>query len=183
MPLVNSPKCKIGWKAEDFKLLSVDDKIYNLNQLIGKNGTLIAFICNHCPYVISIAPRLSFESKELKKLGINTIAIMPNDADSYPEDSFENMKKFSKKYDFEFPYLYDVTQETARIYQAVCTPEFYGFNRHLKLCYRGRIDSGVLNKNNEKVERELFYAMEQIAKKNIGPEMQFNSFGCSIKWK
>ena len=140
---VNASHCEFGWKAEDFNLLSVDDCKYNLQSLRGDKGTVILFICNHCPYVIAIAERLIFEARELKKIGINAIAIMSNDIQNYPEDSFENMKKFSVKFNFEFPYLYDSTQEVAKKFKAVCTPDFFGFNKKLELYYRGRIDSGT----------------------------------------
>ena len=181
---VNTPlENNFGWKASDFNLKSVDDKNYSLNDLIGNNGTVIVFICNHCPYVISIADRLSYEARELKKIQINFIGIMSNDVKSYPEDSFENMKKFSNKYNFEFPYLYDETQEIAKKYKAVCTPDFFGFNKNLELQYRGRIDSGVIKEKNVEIIRELYLAMKMISESNIGPKKQFNSFGCSIKWK
>tara|TARA_B100000965_G_C19590970_1_gene757963 strand:- start:1546 stop:2097 length:552 start_codon:yes stop_codon:yes gene_type:complete len=181
---VNTPlENNFGWKASDFNLKSVDDENYSLNDLIGNNGTVIVFICNHCPYVISIADRLSYEARELKKIQINFIGIMSNDVKSYPEDSFENMKKFSNKYNFEFPYLYDETQEIAKKYKAVCTPDFFGFNKNLELQYRGRIDSGVIKEKNVEITRELYLAMKMISESNIGPKKQFNSFGCSIKWK
>ena len=181
---VNASECEFGWKAKEFDLLSTDDEFYSLNSLKGEKGTVVAFICNHCPYVIAIAKRLSFEAKELKKIGVNTCAIMSNDIQAYPEDSFENMKKFSSKYDFDFQYLYDSTQEVAKKFNAICTPDFFGFNKNLELKYRGRIDSGVMKNTNEHIiRRELFNAMETIVKLNIGPKEQFNSFGCSIKWK
>ena len=181
---VNTPlENNFGWKASNFNLKSVDDENYSLNDLIGNNGTVIVFICNHCPYVISIADRLSYEARELKKIQINFIGIMSNDVKSYPEDSFENMKKFSNKYNFEFPYLYDETQEIAKKYKAVCTPDFFGFNKNLELQYRGRIDSGVIKEKNVEIIRELYLAMKMISESNIGPKKQFNSFGCSIKWK
>ena len=181
---VNTPlENNFGWKASDFNLKSVDDENYSLNDLIGNNGTVIVFICNHCPYVISIADRLSYEARELKKIQINFIGIMSNDVKSYPEDSFENMKKFSNKYNLEFPYLYDETQEIAKKYKAVCTPDFFGFNKNLELQYRGRIDSGVIKEKNVEITRELYLAMKMISESNIGPKKQFNSLGCSIKWK
>ncbi len=180
---VNTPELEIGLIAEDFNLLSVDDREHTLLSLKGDKGTIIVFICNHCPYVIAIAERLSFEARELKKIGVSTIAIMSNDVENYPEDSFENMKKFSEKYNFEFPYLYDSTQEVAKKFKAVCTPDFFGFNKKLELHYRGRIDSRTMNKNDKEIKRELFYAMEMIALTNKGPTKQMNSFGCSIKWK
>ena len=180
---VNAPNEQLNWTAPYFELLSVDNNKYSLNSLVGEKGTVIVFICNHCPYVIAIAERLSFEAKELKKIGINTAAIMSNDVLAYPEDSFENMQKFSSKYNFNFPYLFDYTQEIAKNFNAVCTPDIFGFNSKLKLKYRGRIDSGVMNRDDKKIKRELFHAMEVISRIGIGPSKQYNSFGCSIKWK
>ena len=180
---VNTPELEIDRMAEDFNLLSVDDRKHTLQSLKGDKGTVIVFICNHCPYVIAIAERLSFEARELKKIGVSTIAIMSNDVENYPEDSFENMKKFSEKYNFEFSYLYDSTQEVAKKFNAVCTPDFFGFNNKLELHYRGRIDSETMNNNNKEIKRELFYAMKMIVLTNKGPTKQMNSFGCSIKWK
>ena len=180
---VKTPELEIGRMAVDFSLLSVDDRKHTLQSLKGDKGTVIVFICNHCPYVIAIAERLSFEARELKKIGVSTIAIMSNDVENYPEDSFENMKKFSEKYNFEFSYLYDSTQEVAKKFNAVCTPDFFGFNNKLELHYRGRIDSETMNNNNKEIKRELFYAMKMIVLTNKGPTKQMNSFGCSIKWK
>ena len=130
---VNASNDNLGWLAPTFKLKDVSNDIMTLDQLKGNNGTVIAFICNHCPYVISIAERLSFEAIELKKFSINTIAIMSNDVTQYPQDSFENMKIFSKKYNFNIPYLYDETQEIAKKYGAVCTPDIFGFNNNIYL--------------------------------------------------
>ena len=179
---VNAPINELNWKAPDFNLISVDGNNYDLDDLIGKKGTVIAFICNHCPYVIKIASRLAFEANELKKIEISTIAIMSNDVESYPEDSYENMKIFANNFNFKFPYLYDSSQKIAKEYKAVCTPDIYGFNKEKILKYRGRIDSAVL-KNDNKMNRELFKAMKLIAETNEGPPLQYNSFGCSIKWK
>ena len=180
---VNASNCNFGWKAKDFRLLSIDEEFYSLDILKGEKGTVIVFICNHCPYVIAIAARLSFEANELSKIGVNTVAIMSNDVKSYPEDSFEKMKDFSKRYNFNFPYLYDKDQTIAKNYEAVCTPDFFGFNNILELQYRGRIDSGVMNSTHSNVKRELYDAMQLIIKTGKGPDNQFNSFGCSIKWK
>tara|TARA_B100001123_G_C15137447_1_gene958004 strand:- start:325 stop:882 length:558 start_codon:yes stop_codon:yes gene_type:complete len=181
---VKAPEsCNYGWIAKKFNLISINNITYSLNQLVGEKGTVIVFICNHCPYVISIAKRLSYESDELKKIKVNTIAIMSNDVNQYPEDSFENMKKFSQKYNFNFPYLYDSTQDIAKKYNAVCTPDFFGFNKNLELQYRGRIDSKVMNNKDKQINRELFDAMKKISIDGIGPRKQYNSFGCSIKWK
>ena len=180
---VNASNYNLGWLAPSFKLKNVSNEIMSLEQLKGHNGTVIAFICNHCPYVIAIAERLSFEAIELKKFSINTIAIMSNDVTQYPDDSFEKMNDFSKKYNFKFCYLYDETQIVAKNYGAVCTPDIFGFDKSLKLMYRGRIDSGVMNSNNSQIDRELYNAMLKIKDDGVGPVEQFNSFGCSIKWK
>lgn len=180
---VNASNNTLGWSAPEFNLLDVSGDRMIFSNLNGLNGTVVAFICNHCPYVIAIAKRLSFEAIELKKLSINTIAIMSNDVVQYPADSYENMKIFAKKYSFKFPYLFDETQLVAKDYGAVCTPDIFGFNSDNKLAYRGRIDSGVIKSNNHKIDRDLYEAMIKIKDINIGPEKQFNSFGCSIKWK
>ena len=180
---VNASNDNLGWLAPSFKLKDVSNEIMSLEDLKGQNGTVIAFICNHCPYVTAIAERLSFEAKELKKFLINTITIMSNDVTQYPEDSFENMKIFAKKYNFTFSYLYDESQTVAKSYGAVCTPDIFGFDGSLKLMYRGRIDSGVKNLNNSQIDRELYNAMLKIKNDGEGPLEQFNSFGCSIKWK
>lgn len=179
---VNAPNNNLGFIAIEFNLLSVDGNYYSLDSLKGINGTVIAFICNHCPYVVKIADRLAYEAKELKKIGVSMIAIMSNDVSSHPEDSYENMLKFSKKYNFSFHYLYDSKQEIANKYKAVCTPDIFGFNKFLELKYRGRIDSGVMGNINKGIKRELFYGMKMIVNTNQGPENQYNSFGCSIKW-
>ncbi len=180
---VNATNDKLGWIAPDFKLLDISGQVMSYSQLKGENGTVIAFICNHCPYVVAIAERLSKEAKELSKLSINTIAIMSNDVLQYLDDSYENMKLFAKNYDFKFPYLFDESQEIAEKYGAVCTPDIFGFNNKNLLCYRGRIDSGVMKFNNQKIDRELYNAMVKIKNDGIGPAKQLNSFGCSIKWK
>ena len=181
---VNAPNDILDTNASSFNLLNVDNNLVSLEQVRGKNGTVIAFICNHCPYVKAIANRLKKEADELSSESITTIAIMSNDVINYPEDSFENMKIFSKKYKFNFPYLFDETQEIAKKYNAVCTPDFFGFDKNLKLKYRGRLDSGVMNSDpNNKINRDLYNAMIDI--KNLGksPNEQINSVGCSIKWK
>ena len=180
---VNTSNCNFNWKAKDFELKSIDERRYSLQNLKGSNGTVIVFICNHCPYVKSIAYRLAFESRELIKISVNTIAIMSNDVENYPEDSFENMKKFSILNNFEFPYLYDEKQTVAKDYGAICTPDFFGFNKFLKLQYRGRIDSSIMNSKNDKIKRELYEAMQLICATDKGPNEQNNSIGCSIKWK
>ena len=178
---VNASNNQLDLLAQEFNLISVDEQYYQLNDIVGKKGTVIAFICNHCPYVIKIIERFVFEAEQLEKIGVSTVAIMSNDVTSYPLDSFENMKLFAKKYNFSFPYLFDENQNIAKAYNAVCTPDIFGFNKDKILKYRGRLDSGISN-SNKNIKRELFYAMELITKKNNGPDKQFNSFGCSIKW-
>ena len=181
---VNAPNNNLDILAPPFSLKNIDNKTLSLDSLKGANGTVIVFMCNHCPYVMAIANRLKKDSDELLKHSINTIAIMSNDVINYPDDSFENMKIFSKKYNFNFPYLYDETQEIAKNYDAVCTPDFFGFDRNLILKYRGRIDSGVMtSKQNNNIKRELFHAMIKIKDEGVAPTQQFNSIGCSIKWK
>jgi peroxiredoxin len=158
MALTQTPICNFGWKAPDFKLKGVDGKTYSLKDVRGPKGTLVVFICNHCPYVRAIADRLAAEARALQSLGIGVVAIMPNDVASYPEDSFDNMKTFAKKHDFTFPYVIDETQEVARAYDAVCTPDFFGFNARDELQYRGRLDESktTLVKN---ARRELFESL------------------------
>ena len=181
---VNAPNNNLDISAPSFSLKNIDNKILSLDSLKGVNGTVIVFICNHCPYVKAIAHRLKKDSDELLSHSINTIAIMSNDVINYPDDSFENMKIFSQKYNFNFPYLYDETQEIAKNYDAVCTPDFFGFDKNLILKYRGRIDSGVMNASqNSNIERDLFNAMIKIKNEGVGPSNQLNSIGCSMKWK
>lgn len=183
MPVNASNTHKFGWKAINFNLLSVDGKFYDLNSLKGAKGTVIVFICNHCPYVIAISKRLVYETVQLQKIGVNTIAIMSNDVKNYPEDSYENMKLFSKKNNFNFQYLFDEDQSVAKNYKAICTPDFYGFDNSLDLKYRGRIDSAVMNSKNDNISRDLYNSMKIVVDEGIVPLKQYNSFGCSIKWK
>jgi peroxiredoxin len=181
--LTQTPICDFGKKAVPFKLKSTEGKIISLEDLKGENGTLIMFICNHCPYVKAITKDIVEDCNELKKLGINSIAISSNDPTNYPEDSFENMIEFAKKNEFSFPYLIDETQEIAKAYDAVCTPDFFGYNKDLELQYRGRsreLKNLIPIRNGES---DLYKAMKQIAKTNNGPKDQIPSAGCSIKWK
>jgi peroxiredoxin len=181
--LTQTPICDFGKKAIPFKLKSTEGKIISLEDLKGENGTLIMFICNHCPYVKAITKDIVEDCNELKKLGVNSIAISSNDSTNYPEDSFENMIEFAKKNEFSFPYLIDETQEIAKAYDAVCTPDFFGYNKNLELQYRGR--SREL-KNLIPIrdgKSDLYRAMKQIAETNNGPKDQIPSAGCSIKWK
>ena len=182
MALVQNPICEFGWKARDFSLKGVDGKTYGLNDVRGPNGTLVVFICNHCPYVRAIVGRLVEEAAALKVLGIGTIAIMPNDTKISPGDSFDAMKNFAKQNDFTFPYVMDETQDVARAYGAVCTPDFFGFNAKDELQYRGRLDESktTLVPN---ARRDLYEAMKQVAATGQGPKEQIASMGCSIKWR
>jgi peroxiredoxin len=174
--------CDFGWKARDFALKGVDGKTYTLADVRGPRGTLVAFICNHCPYVQTIIGRLVAEADALRQIGIGTIAIMPNDTATYREDSFDNMAAFAAKHGFTFPYVIDATQEVAKTYQAQCTPDFFGFNAQDELQYRGRLDASrtTLVAN---ARRELFEAMQQVAATGRGPDEQTASIGCSIKWR
>ncbi len=182
MALMSPPICEYGWKAVDFSLKSVNGKTYALADVRGEKGTLIVFICNHCPYVKSVIGRIVREAKELETHGIGTVAIMPNDTDAYPADNFENMKAFAKAHDFPFPYLIDETQETAKAYEAVCTPDFFGFNAKDELQYRGRLDESKTELV-EGAKRELYEAMVLVAETGQGPSQQTASMGCSIKWR
>ena len=182
MSLTKTPICDFGKKADNFELKSIDNKIISLNEAKGESGTLIMFICNHCPYVLAVIKNVVEDCKELENDGIKSIAIMSNDPKRYEEDSFDNMIKFSKNNDFNFPYVIDETQEVAKTYGAVCTPDFFGYNKDLELQYRGRIRELKNLKPIENGESELKNAMKMIAKSNNGPKEQFPSMGCSIKW-
>ena len=182
MALTKTPICDFGKKADNFELKSTDNKIISLNDAKGENGTLIMFICNHCPYVLAVIYNVVEDCKELENDGIKSIAIMSNDPKRYEEDSFDNMIKFSKNYNFNFPYVIDETQEVAKTYGAVCTPDFFGYNKDLELQYRGRIRELKNLKPIERGDSELKNAMKMIAKSNNGPKEQFPSMGCSIKW-
>ena len=172
----------IGWKAKDFALRGVDGKIYSLADVRGPKGTLVVFICNHCPYVKASINRIVAEANALREIGIGTIAIMPNDTRAYPEDSFDNMKAFAARYRFGFPYVIDQTQEVARAYDAQCTPDFFGLNAQDELQYRGRLDASRMTPV-ANAHRDLFEAMKQVAETGHGPKEQLASMGCSIKWK
>lgn len=178
-----TPVCNFGWKAPSFTLPGIDGKTYSLEQLRGPNGTLVMFICNHCPYVKAVIDRIVRDVNELRGLGINAVAISSNDVVHYPEDSFDNMKRYAEAHRFSFPYLYDESQEVARAYDAVCTPDFFGFNADLELQYRGRLDESRKETAPANVRRDLFEAMKQVALTGQGPREQIPSVGCSIKWK
>ena len=182
MTLTKTPICDFGKKAENFQLKSTDNKIISLNDIKGKNGTLIMFICNHCPYVKAVIEDIVNDTNALKKEGINSVAIMSNDTKNYPEDSFENMIKFSNEHKFNFPYLIDKDQEIAKKYNAVCTPDFFGYNARLELQYRGRMRELRDLKKISSEESDLKKAMDLISTTDNGPKNQFPSMGCSIKW-
>jgi peroxiredoxin len=172
----------LGWKARAFALRGIDGRTYSLAEVRGPNGTLVVFICNHCPYVKASISRIVTEANALRGIGIGTIAIMPNDADAYPEDSFDNMKAYAARHEFTFPYVIDTTQEVARAYDAQCTPDFFGFNARDELQYRGRLDASRMTPV-PNARRDLFEAMKQIVETGYGPKQQLPSMGCSIKWK
>ena len=182
MALTKTPICDFGKEADYFELKSIDNKIISLGDIKGENGTLIMFICNHCPYVLAVIKNLVEDCKELENDGIKSIAIMSNDPKRYAEDSFDNMVKFSKNYNFNFPYVIDETQQVAKNYGAVCTPDFFGYNNDLKLQYRGRFRELKNLKPIKDGDSELKNAMKMIANTNNGPKEQFPSMGCSIKW-
>ena len=183
MVLTKTPICNFGEKTKSFELKGIDGQLHKLEDHFGKNGLLIMFICNHCPYVKAVTKDIVEDCKNLKDLGVNSVAICANDAENYPEDSFENMIKFANQNQFNFPYLIDETQEIARTYDAVCTPDFFGYNNKLELQYRGRLrELKNLIPVREGVS-DLFKAMKQIAETGNGPENQTPSAGCSIKWK
>ena len=182
MVLTKTPICNFGEKPHSFELKDVSEKTYNFRDLVGEKGTLIMFICNHCPYVKAVIKDIVYDADKLKNLNINTVAVMSNDTKNYPDDSFENMIKFSKINKFNFPYLFDETQEIAKRYGAVCTPDFFGYNGNLELQYRGRIRELKDLKPVSTGESDLFNAMKMIAEAGRGPQKQIPSMGCNIKW-
>ena len=182
MGLEKTPICDFGKKADIFNLKSTENKMISLNDVKGENGTLIMFICNHCPYVLAVIKEVVKNCKELENNGIKSLAIMSNDPKVYEEDSFKNMAHFAKDNDFSFPYVIDETQEIGKAYGAVCTPDFFGYNKNLELQYRGRIRELKNLKPIQNGESELMNAMKLISKTGNGPKEQFPSMGCSIKW-
>ncbi|RME34199.1 MAG: thioredoxin family protein [Gammaproteobacteria bacterium] len=184
MVLMHTPVCEFGTPAPDFALPGVDGRIWTLEDCRGEKGTLVMFICNHCPYVKAIQHKLVRDTRELLEYGVRSVAIMPNDTEAYPEDSFENMKRVAEQFGYPFPYLLDETQEVARAYGAVCTPDFFGYNADLRLQYRGRLDATTPGREAPPdAPRELFEAMVQISRTGKGPAEQIPSMGCSIKWR
>jgi peroxiredoxin len=183
MVSLETPVCEFGKHAVDFDLPGVDGHRWALSRCQGKRGLLVMFICNHCPYVKAVRNRIVRDTRELMEYGINSVAIMSNDPADYPEDSFDNMKRVAEEFDFPFPYLLDETQDVARAYGAVCTPDFFGYNGALELQYRGRLDASRKEAAPEDVRRDLFEAMRQVAVTGHGPKEQIPSMGCSIKWR
>ena len=183
MVLTETPICEFGLIAPNFTLEDCLGNRVSRDDIVKENGLLVMFICNHCPYVQAILPRLEQEMKKVRELGIGVVAISSNDAQMYPQDSPEQMKEVVKQYGLTLPYCYDPTQQVAKDYEAVCTPDFFGYNANLELQYRGRLDSSGKNEPNEKTQHELLEAMQLIAQTSRGPDKQTPSMGCSIKWK
>lgn len=183
MAPLETPVCAFGDQAHDFRLLGTDGQYWSLRDCAGPKGTLVMFICNHCPYVKAIQERLVEDTALLQESGIGSVAIMSNDPADYPEDSFENMRKIAREFNYPFPYLFDESQAVARDYDAVCTPDFFGYNARFELQYRGRLDAGGKAPRGPATRRELVEAMQQVAETGKGPEQQSPSMGCSIKWR
>jgi peroxiredoxin len=177
------PVCDFGWPAVDATLPGTDGRMHSIFDQAGPNGLVVAFICNHCPYVKAVIGRIVRDAEDLKAEGIGFVAISSNDAEAYPEDSFANMKLFAAAHGFGFPYLHDEDQAVARAYDAVCTPDFFGFNRDFTLQYRGRLDASRKEAGTSDLRRDLLEAMKQVARTGNGPKDQIASMGCSIKWK
>ena len=180
---VSPPVCDFGWTAPGFTLPGTDGRDWSLDEIAGPNGTLVMFICNHCPYVQAVMDRIVRDAKDLQALGIGVAAISANDAVEYPADSFDNMEAEAVRHGFTFPYLYDESQDVAKAYGAACTPDFFGFNAQGALQYRGRLDASGRQPAEAGVRRELYEAMRQVAETGDGPREQVASMGCSIKWK
>jgi peroxiredoxin len=169
--------------APDFSLPGTDGRIYACDEIAGRNGTMIVFICNHCPYVKAVIDRLVADARTLMAEGIGFAAICSNDADAYPADSFAAMQLFAQAHEFPFPYLHDEDQSVARAYGAVCTPDYFGYDAQRRLKYRGRLDEGRTSPPPQGARRELLEAMRAIAATGEAPPGQVASIGCSIKWK
>lgn len=182
MVALQTPPAIAGWRAPDFRLKGTDGRMWSPKDAMGEKGLVIMFICNHCPYVQAIATKIARDMDDLKKLGVGAIAVMSNDVGNYPEDSFDNMKLFQAKHRFNFPYVIDETQEVARKYDAVCTPDFFGFDANFTLQYRGRLDDSGRSPKEGGV-RELYEAMKKISETGRAPAIQHPSIGCSIKWR
>lgn len=181
MPALDTPICDFGWKAPDFTLADPDGVKVTMTEHMGEKGLLIAFICNHCPYVKAIADRLAADARTLQAEGITVFAVMSNDYKAYPADSPAHMKTFANEHAFPFPYLIDEDQSVARAYDAVCTPDFFGLNAKGELQYRGRLDDARMGDSSNRTP-DLLNAMRLIAETGQGPKEQIPSMGCSIKW-
>ncbi|WP_417257768.1 thioredoxin family protein [Celeribacter sp.] len=177
------PVCDFGWRAPAFSLPATDGKTYTFDDVAGEKGTLVMFICNHCPYVLAVIDRIIRDARELQGLGIGVAAICANDAEAYPDDSFDNMVKMAAQWALPFPYLHDADQSVAKAYDAVCTPDFFGFDAEGGLQYRGRLDASRKVAGPADLKRDLFEAMREVAQTGKGPREQIPSMGCSIKWK
>lgn len=183
MALLHTPAGELGSKAPDFALPGVDGTVWTRDRAMGESGLLVMFICNHCPYVKAIQQRLAWDCRELQAMGVGCVAVMSNDVNDYPEDSFDNMVAVAERYDYPFPYVYDETQAVAKLYGAVCTPDFFGYNAALELRYRGRLDAAARGERPPDMPSELVDAMQLIAETGMGPREQTPSMGCSIKWR
>ncbi len=183
MAALETPLCNFGEEIKDFTLPNVDGKNVSVSDAMGEKGLLIAFICNHCPFVKAINEKLVMEAAALRELGVNMLAINSNDTINYPADSFENMQITAKQEGYTFPYLFDESQDIAKAYGAICTPDFFGYNSQGELQYRGRLDSSGRFEADEELTRDLYLAMKQIAETGKGPKEQKVSIGCSIKWR
>ncbi|MCB1722513.1 MAG: thioredoxin family protein [Chromatiaceae bacterium] len=183
MVSLQTPVCEFGKAAPDFNLPGVDGREWSFDQCMGEKGLLVMFICNHCPYVKAVIDRIVRDTAELKTLGVNSVAIMSNDPTDYPEDSFDNMQRVARDMGFPFPYLLDASQQVAKDYGAVCTPDFFGYNASGELQYRGRLDASRKETAPADARRDLFEAMSQVADTGRGPADQVPSMGCSIKWR
>lgn len=182
MVLLHTPELELGRKMPDFDLLGTDEKKWNIGKCMGENGLVVMFICNHCPYVKSIQERLIEDTLTMQEFGVNVVAIMSNDVNDYPEDSFENMQLIAKQKNYPFPYLLDSSQEVAKAYGAVCTPDIFGLDKNFRLQYRGRLDSAGRNKSEKELPRDLVLAMKELVEKGKISTKQIPSMGCSIKW-
>ena len=183
MPAMETPVCNFGWPAPDFSLPDLDGKMHSLADIRGETATLIMFICNHCPYVKAVAERLVADAKQLQSIGVGVAAIMSNDWQAYPADAPDKMRAFATEHGFTFPYLIDESQAVARAYDAICTPDFFGFDADLGLQYRGRLDESRTQPAAPSAKRELLEAMRQVVETGQGPRQQVASMGCSIKWR
>ena len=183
MVALNPPVCDFGRPAQDFALPGTDGRLHTLADCRGPNGLLVMFICNHCPYVQAVLDRIVRDCRDLAALGVGSVAIMSNDVEAYPDDAFPHMASLAERLQLPFPYLYDASQEVARAYGAVCTPDFFGYNAQMALQYRGRLDASGRNPGPPDARRELFEAMRAVAQTGQGPREQLASIGCSIKWR